>query len=275
MNPRLERVYRGAERMVIDQSSRIVCMSDCHRGVGNRGDNFLPNSQLFLSALRYYYQRGFWYMELGDGDELWENRDFNKIKETHDEVFQWMYQFHCAGCFRMLYGNHDAVKKNRKTEIFPGLCARESILLTDRLTGCEILLLHGHQGDFLNDTLAPFAGLLVRILWRPLELLGVSNPTSAAYNYKKRKKTEKRLERYAEDKQMLVIAGHTHRSTVPKPGEGFYLNDGCCVHPGQITALELENGKMTLVKWHITVNDCGVLSVSRVPLSDSVSWNNF
>ncbi len=275
MKARLEQVYQAAERLMIDQSSRIVCMSDCHRGVGNRGDNFLPNSQLFLSVLRYYYQKGFWYMELGDGDELLENRDFRKIKETHDEVFEWMYQFHCAGRFRMLYGNHDAVKKNRKTEIFPGLCARESILLTDRLTGREILLLHGHQGDFLNDTLAPLAGWLVRFLWRPLELLGVSDPTSAARNYKKREKTEKRLENYARKKQILLIAGHTHRPMIPKPGEGFYLNDGSCIHPGQITALELENGKITLVKWHMTVTGCGVLTVSREPLSDSFLWNDF
>ena len=49
-------------------------MSDCHRGQGTEGDNFLKNQNLFLGALEYYNHRGFIYIELGDGDELCENR---------------------------------------------------------------------------------------------------------------------------------------------------------------------------------------------------------
>ena len=43
MNKRLKEAYQNAEHIWIDKGSRLVCMSDCHRGVGNRGDNFLPN----------------------------------------------------------------------------------------------------------------------------------------------------------------------------------------------------------------------------------------
>lgn len=48
---RLDEVYRNARRIRIDKDSRIVCMSDCHRGVGNHGDNFPPNQNVFFAAL--------------------------------------------------------------------------------------------------------------------------------------------------------------------------------------------------------------------------------
>jgi len=275
MKMRLERAYKRAERITIDKSSRIVCMSDCHRGVGNRGDNFLPNQHLFLAALRYYDCGNFCYMELGDGDELWENRNLDNIKETHKEVFDLLYRFHCQNKMRMLYGNHDISKKNRYREVLPGLCAQESILLIDRVSGREILLIHGHQGDLLNDILVHLAGFLVRFVWRPLELVGVTDPTSTARNYNKRKKTEKRLETFSRSKQIILIAGHTHRPMFPEPGEGYYFNDGSCVHPEGITALEIEQGKLTLVKWGMTVGAGGSLCVTRIPLAGPVSLELF
>lgn len=271
MSARLEQVYQNAERITIDRNSKIVCMSDCHRGVGNQGDNFLPNQHLFVAALQYYYNRCFFYIELGDGDELWENSSLNKIAEVHSDAFGIMSGFYRRGHFRMLYGNHDCRKKNKEI-LFPGLCAQEGILLTERMTGHEIFLVHGHQGDFLNDILWPLTGILVRFVWRPLEMIGVADPTSAARNYKKRKKTEQRLDAFSEKKRMLLIAGHTHRPILPKPGESFYLNDGSCVHPKCITAIELENGAITLVKWCMTVRYDNLLAVSREVLEGPIPW---
>lgn len=292
MSARLESVYRNAERFCIDRNSRIVCMSDCHRGVGNHGDNFLPNQQLFFAALQYYYDRRFFYIELGDGDELWENKHLSRIVEIHSDAFWMMSRFYREGRFLMLYGNHDQQKKKEKyvrthcwqyycdscdsfQDLFPRLQARESVVLTDRMTGHEILLLHGHQGDFMNDTLWPLTRLLVRFVWRPLEMLGVADPTSAARNYKKRKKTERRLDEFSKEKQILLIAGHTHRPVLPRPGESFYLNDGSCVHPRCITAMELENGAVTLVKWCVTVRRDDSLKVSREVLEGPIPWERY
>ena len=148
-------------------------------------------------------------------------------------------------------------------------------MLQDRCSGHEILLVHGHQGDLLNDTLWPLARFLVRYLWRPLEMLGIYDPTSAARNYKKRKKTELRLDRWAEEHQIMVIAGHTHRPVLPKPGKSLYLNDGSCVHPRCITALEIENGAITLVKWSVMVRHGRQLSVEREALEGPVSIHRF
>lgn len=289
MSKRLDAIYENAESMEINRYSKIVCMSDCHRGVGNHGDNFLPNQNVFFAALKYYYDRGFTYVELGDGDELWENRRLDRIVEIHSDVFWLMSRFYCGGRLIMLYGNHDCRKKDGSFmeshcgqyfcdhtdcyhDLFPGLRAREALLLKDCGQQHEILLLHGHQVDFLNDTLWPLARFLVRYVWRPLELLGVADPTSAARNYKKRKKTERRLAAYAEKRKLLLIAGHTHRPVLPAPGESFYLNDGSCVHPRCITAMELENGAVTLVKWSVMPRYGRSLSVEREVLEGPVPW---
>lgn len=292
MASRLEKVYREAERICIDRSSRIVCMSDCHRGVGNLGDNFLPNENLFLAAMKYYFDRCFLYIELGDGDELWENKDLRQIAETHSDTFCRLSEFYRSGRLVMLYGNHDCQKKKRKCrnkccrtnlcdkedileELFSGIRVREGLVLEDCATGHEIFLVHGHQGDFLNDTLWPFTKFMVRHVWRPLEMLGVANPTSAAYNDKKCKKTEKRLDSFSEEKQILVMAGHTHRPVLPGPGEGLYLNDGCCVHPRYITAMEIANGAITLVKWRVEVRPDLSLAVAREILKGPYAWEQY
>ena len=61
----------------------------------------------------------------------------------------------------------------------------------------------------------------------------------------------------------MLIAGHTHKPALPPPGESLYFNDGSCVHPRCITAVELENGMAALVKWaHFTRMD-GTLYVDR------------
>lgn len=38
---------------------------------------------MYLAALRYYNKRAFTYLELGDGDELWENRSIERIRQMH------------------------------------------------------------------------------------------------------------------------------------------------------------------------------------------------
>lgn len=277
-------MYGEAERIKFDYSSRIVLMSDCHRGVGNWGDNFLNNQNLFFAALTYYNDKCFTYIELGDGDELWENRRLQSIVQTHSNAFWLMSKFYCQNRFYMLYGNHDRKKQNSKymsthcdnyycdsedrmCELFPGLVAREGIVLAENGTGNTILLAHGHQGDLLNDTLWRLARFLVRYVWRSLELLGFHDPTSAAKNYKRKKKTERRLERWAKENGVMLIAGHTHRPTLQEPGKSLYVNDGSCVHPRCITAIEIEKGNLTLVKWSVMTRPDRTMYVGREVLA--------
>ena len=72
---RITEALEGALRLPLTPQSRYILMSDCHRGTGNANDNFLKNEYLYLAALQYYFAGNFTYIELGDGDELWENTD--------------------------------------------------------------------------------------------------------------------------------------------------------------------------------------------------------
>lgn len=76
---RLNQSFEGALRLPLNYYTKYVLISDCHRGVGNSNDNFLKNQNLYFAALQHYYKMGFIYIELGDGDELWENRSMKQI----------------------------------------------------------------------------------------------------------------------------------------------------------------------------------------------------
>lgn len=277
---KLEKAYENALCIPIHMGSRIVLMSDCHRGVGNWGDNFQANQNLFFAALQYYNRRNFIYIELGDGDELWENRDLREIIRIHSNQFWIMSEFYRDCRFYMLYGNHDRKKAKEKyfklkcnsyyceaeedeKNLFPDMKVQEAIRLQETCSGLELFLVHGHQGDFWNDTLWKITRFLVRYLWRPLELAGCNDPTSAAKNYRKKEKIELRLAEWAKKHKTLLVAGHTHRPVFSKPGEGYYFNDGSCVHPRCITALELERGTISLVKWSMKVREDNTVYIGR------------
>lgn len=288
----LSKVFREASRICIDNSSKIVLMSDCHRGVGNWGDNFLSNQNLFFAALNFYDEREFTYIELGDGDELWENRRLETIIQTHSNAFWLMSKMYEKNRFYMLYGNHDRKKQNKKymsnhcdsyycdsmdceCDLFPGMVAKEGIVLQERGTGNCILLTHGHQGDLMNDTLWKLSRFLVRYVWRKLELIGVLDPTSTAKNYKRKKRTERRLSKWAVDENVMLITGHTHRPTLPEPEKGLYLNDGSCVHPRCITAMEIERGRIVLVKWFVMTHPDRSMYVGREVLAGPFRINDY
>lgn len=277
---RLDKAYGEALCVPIHMGSRIVLMSDCHRGVGNWGDNFQANQNLYFAALQYYNRRKFIYIELGDGDELWENRNLQEIVRIHSNQFWMMGKFYQDHRMYMLYGNHDRKKEkekyfknkcnsyyceaeNEEVALFPGMKVHEAIRLQDACSGMELFLVHGHQGDLWNDTLWKLTRFLVRYLWRPLELAGGNDPTSAAKNYQKKEKIEMRLAAWAQKHETLLVAGHTHRPVFPKPGEGYYFNDGSCVHPRCITALELERGSISLVKWSVKVREDNMVYIGR------------
>jgi UDP-2,3-diacylglucosamine pyrophosphatase LpxH len=274
---RIDRVYAGAPVLEIDDASSIVLMSDCHRGTGSPADDFVPNRCTYLAALAHYNRQGYTYIELGDGDELWENRDIGDIAAAHGDVFLMLAKFHRDNRLWLLYGNHDMEKKcvpglfetysdpatSMEVPLLPGVEIHEGLRLRYAPAGREFFLLHGHQVDFLNDTLWRLARFLVRNAWRRLETLGFADPTSAAQNNKVQWKTERRLTRWARERNIPLVAGHTHRPVFPTPGEGNYFNDGCCVHPGNITAMEISQGCISLVKWGQKAREDGAVYVGR------------
>lgn len=289
---RLEQVYLNSHIIPFDSNSKFIIMSDCHRGQGNSGDNFLPNQTLFFGALEYYYQNSFTYIELGDGDELWENRRMKPIIDVHSDAFWIMSNFYQDNRFYMLYGNHDIIKRrksympthcdnyycdgtNCNIPLFPNIPILEGLILENRTTHERIFLVHGHQGDLLNDTFWPLARFLVRYVWRPLELVGFLDPTGAGRTHRKKEKIEKKLSSFANINKHILVAGHTHRPVFPKPGTSLYFNDGSCVHPRCITGIEIENNCITLIKWSICTREDRSLYVGRTILDGPISISDY
>ena len=78
---------------------------------------------------------------------------------------------------------------------------------------------------------------------------------------------ERRIKRWILKNNLLItIVGHTHRPRFPEPGDIPFFNDGSCVHPRSITGIEIENGQISLIKWHIETSVDGTLKVVRVLL---------
>jgi len=272
------RVFNKAMEIPIDDDSRIVLVSDCHRGDGSRADDFAQNEDICLFALNHYYKADYTYIEIGDGDELWENKKPDVIINAHREVFHLLKRFYEEKRLWFIFGNHDMVKRNpgyvkanfaryydkrEKNELplFPKLSAREGLVLNYQ--GNKILLLHGHQVDYLNSRLWKLSRFLVRYFWRPLELFGISNPTSPAQNQEKKESVGRRLTEWVVRERHMLVAGHNHRPMFSEVGEPPYFNSGSWVNPRLITALEITEGKIQLVKWGIIAKEDGTLFIGR------------
>ena len=79
VSSRLTEVFQSAPEIQFDDTSRLIFFSDCHRGDNSWADNFSKNQNVYFRALEYYFNEGFTYFELGDGDELYENKYFSDI----------------------------------------------------------------------------------------------------------------------------------------------------------------------------------------------------
>lgn len=280
---RLTRAYEQAKRITFDASSKFILFSDCHRGDGSFADDFANNRNIYFHALQQYYKDDFHYIELGDGDELWENMLFKDILDANKNVFLLLKKFYQKDKLHMIYGNHDMVYRNpdivkkyfaeyfdtnedKNMPLMPHLKFHEAIVLQHAATGQELFLTHGHQADFMNYVGWKFNRFFVRVLWKPLQVWGIKDPTSPAKNYTERIKVERRIKKWiVTNGNRITVVGHTHRPCFPKPNDNAinFFNDGSCVHPRNITGIEIENGKIALVKWLIDTNEDGVLQIVK------------
>ncbi len=280
---RLTRAFKEAKRIQFTNQDKFILFSDCHRGDGSFADDFANNRNIYVHALNQYFKNGFQYIELGDGDELWENMFFKDILDANKNVFLLLKKFYLQNKLHMIYGNHDMVYRNpsivkknfaeyfdtgegKNMPLMPDLKFHEAIVLENSETGQELFLTHGHQADFFNYVGWKFNRFFVRVLWKPLQVWGIKDPTSPAKNYLESIKVERRIKKWiADNGNKITIVGHTHRPRFPKPNQNALnlFNDGSCVHPRNITGIEIENGKISLVKWSIDTNNDGVLQIVK------------
>ena len=282
-NARLDQVFSDAKRIEFDDNSKYVFFSDVHRGDNSLSDEFGRNKHIFYHALDYYDQDGFTYVEVGDGDEMWETPKYNYIHNSHRFVFEKLKNFHDEGRMIMIFGNHNMFMKNKGfveknmhrvlddysdqyEDLFMGMEVYESVVLFHRQTGQEVFVVHGHQGDFLNDQAWRISLFLVRYFWRFMHIIGVKYAASPAKNRKKRHRIEKNYSNWIRKHGIMLLCGHTHRAKFPGKNEEPYFNAGCCMHPRGITCIEMAYGEIALVSWHMHTRKDGMLYIKRTIL---------
>jgi predicted phosphodiesterase len=281
---RLDNAYKKAKIIAFDDSSKFILFSDCNRGDNSFADDFANNRNIYFHALKHYYAEGFHYCEIGDGDELWENLFFKSIFEAHKNIYMLMKEFHLQNRLHLIWGNHDMVYRNpafvkkhlstyfdtktgEDVPLFNNVQYQEGIILKHTETNQQLFLTHGHQADWWNYLFWKWSRFMVRVLWKPLNVMGIADPTSPAKNYTELIKVERRTKKWIiENNNLLTITGHTHRPRFPEPGDIAFFNDGSCVHPRSITGIEIENGEISLIKWEIDTNDDGVLQIFKYVL---------
>ncbi len=289
---RLLKAYRNAKLQLFDNNSKYIFFSDSHRGDDSISDEFARNQNIFRHALNYYFDNGYVYVEAGDGDELWEYTKFRHIRLAHSDVFIVMKKFFEDNRFIMLYGNHNIYLKNKDYvsknfysyyddysqdihDLLKGMTPLESLVLKNKATGQEILVVHGHQGDLMNDQLWFVSMFLLRYFWRYIHVIGFHSPSSPARNHFKRHKIERNYKKWIQKHKIMLICGHTHRQKFPKIKELPYFNTGCCIHSKGITGIEILEGKILMVDWRVRADENGVLQVERYVMRGPVPIEEF
>lgn len=199
--------------------NRFIIFSDQHKGRRNGADDFIQAEPNYLAALDHYYQEGYFFINLGDSEELWENSLW-KVKKKNKATFEAEKKFMEMERSVKVFGNHDLFWDN---DPFAWLQLRsifkmkvkiyEGVVLKAVNTGypLTIFLTHGHQGDAQSDG-NWFSKFFVAKIWAPLQSLLRINPNTPAYDAEKKTLHNSIMYEWSStQQQLLLITGHTHQ----------------------------------------------------------------
>ena len=197
----------------------VIIFSDQHKGARNGSDDFRMAEDNFLKALEYYNEKNYYYVNLGDSEELWENNILSVLKHN-TEVFNKEKQYVDRNAFYKVYGNHDLFWDNdpfaplylkkmfgTRVKIYTGAVLR--ISLPNR--NIDIFCTHGHQGDAQSDGNA-FSKWFIAYIWGPLQsFLEINTNTPSTSDDRKSLHNEFMYQWSAEQDDLILITGHTHQ----------------------------------------------------------------
>ena len=200
---------------------KLILVSDLHKGGKNRADDFRHCEVAYITALNHYFKQGYRLCVMGDAEELWEEFP-SRVIEKNGLAFAAEKQFHEAGCYLRLWGNHDEIWGDQgmvNTLLQPvygeiPLTVVESILLgvcdgNERLG--RILLIHGHQGTQFSGKNLAFPKWVLHNIWRPIQVLTGFSCNTPATDWRLRLVRDRIIYEWAARQPGLVlIAGHTH-----------------------------------------------------------------
>jgi hypothetical protein len=213
------RARKPENRLPLDMDGdRYVIFSDHHKGDGSAADDFKKNAALYTIALDHYTAEDFRLLVLGDNEELWEN-SYPQVRVLYDALIAREVEMAPEGPEGKkirIWGNHDKEislrsfqwrLRGRKKDPLYNVDLREALCL-----GPDIFLIHGHQGRFFEDKAWRLSRWAVHFIWKTIQRLfhiGIDGP---AENVEVRESLEMRYYRWAADRRVLLICGHTHRA---------------------------------------------------------------
>lgn len=188
----------------LHKNERVVVFSDLHLGNGGRRDDFLPDAELLVAALRrYYLPRRFILLLNGDVEEL-QRFNLADIRRRWSGFYALLEDFARQGRLERLVGNHDAELAVLR-DPYPAPRLLEALRL--ELGKESLLLFHGHQASYLQTYFLGLAAAVLRYVANPL---GIRN-WSVSRSSLRRFRVERRVYAFARRRRQLVLIGHTHR----------------------------------------------------------------
>ncbi len=202
------------------EKGKVIILSDQHRGTRDGSDDFAVCEPCYLAALDYYDQEKFYFINLGDCEELWENTIFGIVKHNQS-VFGRERLFIDRNSYCKVFGNHDLFWDNdplsvtylkkiygTAVPIYTGVVMRVGLTTG---TEIDIFCTHGHQGDRQSDGNA-FSKWFVSYIWGPLQsLLEINTNNPSTNDHLKTLHNSYMYEWSAGQKNVLLVTGHTHQ----------------------------------------------------------------
>jgi predicted phosphodiesterase len=198
---------------------KFIILSDQHKGGRDGADVFALAEKNYIAALEHYHQKNFFYINLGDSEELWENL-FVTVKRHNEPTFHIEQKFLERKAFIKIFGNHDLYWDNDPLASFnlkqiygQEVTIYEGAILKTRIEDkdLEIYMTHGHQGDLQSDG-NWFSKWFVSDVWGPFESFLRINPNTPANNDQLKTVHNKMMYQWSSKrKNMLLITGHTHQ----------------------------------------------------------------
>lgn len=257
-------------------AARYIIFSDQHKGNKSFADDFATNERNYIAALAFYNSQDFHFINLGDSEELWKFGIAEILKNNEPALAAEAAFF--PDRYYKTFGNHDIIWKDPvavalylkkyfgiKLPVYEGIILKS----TNSQLPLQIFLTHGHQGDVMSDNNAISTWIIAHI-WMPLQRYLRMNINVPSKDYTLRNAHNKLMYEWSSGRENLVlVTGHTHKpvfasgkyldhpsNKIETKSEGenlipSYFNTGCCCYAdGDITGIEIADGKIRLIKWY-------------------------
>lgn len=195
------------------KNKKYVVISDMHMGDGGTSDDFRRNEAAVMRALRYYKNKGFILILLGDVEELWQFSADEIVKRYDESIYKSIREFGDDKVYRV-FGNHDIdwkitdpirKKSTNSNKVYEG------IKLKDGNGKSKILLVHGHQGTKDSDKYSSISRTFVRS-YRHIEPLLKIDKTPSVPRSPIQKTFERDRYNWAKKNKLMIVCGHSHRA---------------------------------------------------------------